>query len=105
MQIFILFSAIGLVLSVIVHICVLLGIPNPLNEAAWLLHIGIFVVWFPAVIVSCKWKNTSDDLTMCHVCLSEDGWIRNGWVRENPALTDKIFGNLLVNRTASWVKL
>ncbi len=57
MQIFILLSAIGLVLSVVVHICVLLGIPNPLNEAAWLLHIGIFVVWFPAVIVSCKWKN------------------------------------------------
>jgi len=41
----------GLVLSVIVHAASLAGIPTPLGEKSWILHIGIFVVWFPAVLV------------------------------------------------------
>ena len=44
-------SSLGLVLSLIVHMCSLLGFPSPLGEQAWILHVGIFVVWFPAVIV------------------------------------------------------
>jgi hypothetical protein len=28
------------------------GIPNPLGGAAWILHPGIFVVWFQAVLAS-----------------------------------------------------
>lgn len=54
MQIFVLIAASGLILSVIVHVCSLFGIPNPLGESAWVLHMGIFVVWFPAVIVAQK---------------------------------------------------
>jgi hypothetical protein len=42
----------GLVLSLIVHICALIGIPSPLGEIAWGLHIGVFIVWLPAVIVA-----------------------------------------------------
>ena len=49
---FIALSALGLVLSLVVHILSLVGLPNPLGESAWLLHVGIFVVWFPAVFVS-----------------------------------------------------
>jgi hypothetical protein len=45
-------AGLGLVLSVIVHVSALLGTPSPLGEIAWGLHIGIFIVWLPAVIVA-----------------------------------------------------
>jgi len=45
-------AGIGLVLSVIVHISALLGITPPLGEVSWVLHVGIFIVWLPAVIVA-----------------------------------------------------
>ena len=45
-------SAAGLVLSMIVHLCAWLSIPSPLGSYAWLLHIGIFIVWIPTVLVS-----------------------------------------------------
>lgn len=51
---FVLLAGIGLVLSLIVHGYALLGIPCPFGEVAWALHVGIFVVWFPAVIASQK---------------------------------------------------
>ena len=47
-------SAAGLVASLVVHFCSLLGRPNPFGEYAWTLHIGIFVVWLPTVIVTNK---------------------------------------------------
>ena len=49
---FIVFAAIGMIFSLIAHGCALLGLPQPLGDAAWGLHIGIFVVWLPAVLVS-----------------------------------------------------
>lgn len=48
---FIALSGVGLALSLIVHVCALLGIASPLGELAWLLHAGILVVWLPAVLV------------------------------------------------------
>jgi hypothetical protein len=42
----------GFVASVIVHLCALAGQPNPFGPAAWALHVGIFVVWFPTVLVA-----------------------------------------------------
>jgi len=62
---FMILSGIGLVLSVIVHVSALLDIPSPLGNAAWSLHIGIFVVWFPAVIVSQR---------MTRDCKQKDFW-------------------------------
>ncbi len=44
-------AALGLAASLVVHLCAVLGMPNPLGSAAWALHIGIFAVWIPAVIV------------------------------------------------------
>jgi hypothetical protein len=44
-------ATIGLLLSLIAHLCALLSLPQPLGEATWGLHIGIFVVWLPAVLV------------------------------------------------------
>jgi hypothetical protein len=51
---FIVLAAVGLILSVICHGCALLGLPQPLGGAAWGLHIGIFVVSLPAVLVSTR---------------------------------------------------
>jgi hypothetical protein len=42
----------GLVLSLIVHLCALARIGNPFGAAAWGLHAGIFVVWFPTVFAA-----------------------------------------------------
>lgn len=49
---FIILASIGLVLSVTVHLCALLGINIPFAKEAWGLHGGIFIVWLPAVIVA-----------------------------------------------------
>jgi hypothetical protein len=53
---FVVLSVIGLVLSLVTHTASLLGAPQPLGAATWVLHIGIFVVWLPAVLVS-YWPN------------------------------------------------
>jgi hypothetical protein len=46
---FVVLSALGLVASVIVHLLAHLGYA-PLGQGTFILHIGIFVVWFPAVL-------------------------------------------------------
>jgi hypothetical protein len=51
---FILLSGIGLFLSLLVHLCSLLGLQIPFHEYAWNLHFGIFIVWIPTVIVAQK---------------------------------------------------
>jgi hypothetical protein len=55
-------SAIGLVLSAVAHITALLGIDLKLGDSVFALHIGIFVVWLPAVLLAMRMgrgKNTS----------------------------------------------
>ena len=47
-------GAVGLVASGVVHFSALFGIENPLGRAAWSLHVGIFVVWFPAVVAAIR---------------------------------------------------
>ena len=46
---FIVLAAIGLILSLIVHLSALVGIDLGLGQAVWALHIGVFVVWLPTV--------------------------------------------------------
>jgi hypothetical protein len=48
---FIILSAVGLGLSIVVHIAALFGLATPLGEQAWILHMGIFTVWLPAMLV------------------------------------------------------
>ena len=48
---FILISAVGLILSLIVHVSALLGIDLGLGQRIFALHIGIFIVWLPTVLV------------------------------------------------------
>lgn len=45
-------AAVGLALSILSHLAALLGQPGPLGDYSWVLHVGIFVVWIPAVLVS-----------------------------------------------------
>jgi hypothetical protein len=44
----------GFAASVVVHLCSLVGVEQPFGRAAWGLHVGIFVVWLPAILVSQK---------------------------------------------------
>ncbi len=45
-------AACGLALSIGAHCMALAGIPIPGGKLVWALHIGIFVVWIPAVLTS-----------------------------------------------------
>src|SRR5690349_3571163 len=47
---FLALALLGLALSLITHTAAVLGIEQPLGEWAWLLHVGIFVVWLPAIL-------------------------------------------------------
>jgi hypothetical protein len=47
---FIALSALGFILSVLAHIASWLGLHVP--EASFVLHIGIFVVWIPTVLIA-----------------------------------------------------
>jgi hypothetical protein len=45
-------ASVGLALSILSHFSALLGLQGPLGDYSWVLHVGIFVVWIPAVLVS-----------------------------------------------------
>ena len=49
---FIALAALGFILSVAAHIRAVAGLPIPGGKAVWALHIGIFIVWFPTVLVA-----------------------------------------------------
>lgn len=49
---FIVLSATGFLLSVVAHVASLLGVTVPGGKLVWALHIGIFVVWVPAILIA-----------------------------------------------------
>jgi hypothetical protein len=49
---FLLLAAVGFVLSVAAHCMALAGVPIPGGKLVWNLHVGIFVVWIPTVLVA-----------------------------------------------------
>jgi hypothetical protein len=51
---FMLLSALGLLLSIGSHLAALAGFPIPGGNLVWFLHIGIFVVWLPTVLVTIR---------------------------------------------------
>src|SRR5882724_3156337 len=60
---FMLLAACGLILSVAAHIMALAGITIPGGGLVWGLHVGIFVVWIPTVIVgkrATRYSNRKD---------------------------------------------
>ncbi len=52
-------AALGLVLSSVVHLYALARRDNPFGGLAWGLHIGIFIVWLPAVLAG---RNLTKDV-------------------------------------------
>jgi hypothetical protein len=60
---FAILSGVGLVLSMASHAAALFGAQGPLGDFAFVLHIGIFVVWIPAILAAhrlvqnARWKD------------------------------------------------
>lgn len=64
---FLILSISGFILSLSLHLLSLLGLQTPFGAATWSLHIGIFVIWIPAVLIGLRinakaqqkdyWKN------------------------------------------------
>lgn len=52
LELFAAISAIGLVLSIVSHAAAIWGAPGPLGSFTLALHLGIFVVWIPTVLVA-----------------------------------------------------
>jgi hypothetical protein len=60
---FLLLAVVGFFLSVAAHCLALAGVPIPGGKLAWGLHVGIFVVWIPTVLVayqSARYANRKD---------------------------------------------
>jgi hypothetical protein len=73
--VFVWLSAIGLVVSLWVHIGALTGRGVP--SAFWVLHVGIFVVWFPAVLVAQRLVGNANRRDFWKVVLKEvPDWMR-----------------------------
>lgn len=51
---FMVLAACGLALSIAAHVMALAGVPIPGGGLVWVLQLGIFVVWIPAVLASLK---------------------------------------------------
>lgn len=74
---FMILAACGLVLSMVAHGMALAGVPLPGAKLALGLHIGIFLVWLPAVLVSLQTTRFSDRKDFWKVALSGcPAWMR-----------------------------
>ena len=49
---FVIFAAAGFILSLIAHLLSILGVRQPGGDIVFFLHMGIFVIWIPAVFLS-----------------------------------------------------
>lgn len=77
---FMVLAAIGFVLSVAAHVVALAGLPIPGGQAVFGLHVGIFVVWFPTVLVSIRTTRFADRNDFWNVALSGcPAWMRNAF--------------------------
>jgi hypothetical protein len=50
-------ALLGLFLSLLSHLCGVLGLPQPLGAATWWLHVGVFVVGLPALFAGGEWAS------------------------------------------------
>lgn len=83
-------AAVGLVLSLLVHLSALLRVTNPLGKAAWGLHVGVFVVWLPAVLVAQRLTRNATQKDCWKIALRGcPGWMRY--------MTIGFFGYAIVN--------
>jgi hypothetical protein len=77
---FMLLAAVGLALSVVAHVMALAGIELPGGQLVWTLHIGIFVVWIPTVLVSIRTTRHANRKDFWKVALSGcPAWMRKAF--------------------------
>ena len=60
---FVILSAVGFVLSVIVHGLAIFGVTPPGGDIVFVLHIGIFIIWIPAVMLNQRHRKDFLDRT------------------------------------------
>ena len=77
LPIFIALSAVGLVLSLWVHLGALMGQRVAPESFFWILHIGIFVVWLPAVLVAQRLVGNMNRMDFWKIVLKNSpDWMR-----------------------------
>jgi hypothetical protein len=76
---FIVLAAAGFLLSMCAHLASLFGTPLPGGNAVFGLHIGIFVVWLPAVLVAARTSRFAERKDFWKTALSGCPlWMRRG---------------------------
>ncbi|WP_369941755.1 hypothetical protein [Xanthomonas medicagonis] len=83
-------AEVGLLLSLYVNIASWFGLPIPGHELVWGLHLGIFVVWIPAVLVGNRaTQGTPPEIFWKTVLSGCPAWMRyvNGVLFAYAALT------------------
>ena len=74
---FVALSAVGLVVSLWVHISAVAGRRVLPEEFFWILHVGIFVVWFPAMLVAKRTVGSTNRRDFWKVALKNaPAWMR-----------------------------
>jgi hypothetical protein len=74
---FMLIAAVGFVSSAAAHIASLAGVQPPGGGLVWSLHIGIFVVWIPTVLVATRITGGTDRKDFWKLVLSGcPAWMR-----------------------------
>jgi hypothetical protein len=77
LPIFIALSAVGLVLSLWVHLGALMGQRVAPESFFWILHVGVFVVWLPAVLAAQRIVGTTNRSDFWKVVLTNSpDWMR-----------------------------
>jgi Protein of unknown function (DUF3592) len=75
--VFVVVSCVGLALSIWVHLEAVMGRRVAPEPFFWLLHLGIFVVWIPAVFVAKQRVGNLNRKDLWKVCLSDvPDWVR-----------------------------
>jgi len=69
--VFVVLSCVGLALSIWVHLGAVLGRRVAPEPFFWLLHVGIFIVWIPAVLVAKQRVGNLNRKDFWKVCLSD----------------------------------
>jgi len=78
LPLFMLLSAVGLALSVASHLAALTGLPIPGGDLVWGLHIGIFVVAVPMIVVANRMARHGKRSEIWKIALSGcPTWARN----------------------------
>jgi hypothetical protein len=69
----------GFFASLLVHLRAVLGLPSPFGSATWLLHIGIFVVWLPTVLVAQRLGNGAKQVDLWKAVFRGcPAWVKSG---------------------------